>query len=150
MKYWLPDNGEQVQIVIHDSENKLMSTTVAQVIAEKATSKPGYKMRNRQRQGLSLSCGNALGNVGSSRFQEKDRCEKRAPEIFPELSASASLSIEENAHKRMPSEARETHTHKMGGRNPQTHGVLLISATERRTKYFTGHPSTGTWFCLFN
>lgn len=68
MKYWLLDNGEQVQIVIHDSENKLMSTTVAQVIAEKATSKPGHKMRNRQRQGFSLSWGNALGNVGNSKF----------------------------------------------------------------------------------
>lgn len=39
--------------------------------------------------------------------------EERAPETFPELSDSTSLSTEENAHKRMPFEARETHTHKM-------------------------------------
>lgn len=90
----------------------------------------------------------AMWEVQGSR--KKDLCEKRAPEPFPELSAGASLSIEENAHKRMPSEAREARTYKMGGRNLQTHGVLPMSATQRRTKYFTGHPSTGTWFCLFN
>lgn len=90
----------------------------------------------------------AMWEIHSSR--KKDLCEERAPETFPELSASDSLSIEENAHKRLPSEARETHTHKMGGRNPQTHGILPMSATQRRIKYFIEHPSTGTWFCLFN
>lgn len=38
----------------------------------------------------------AMWEIQSSR--KKDLCEERAPETFPELSASASLSIEENAH----------------------------------------------------
>lgn len=76
----------------------------------------------------------AMWEVQGSR--KKDLCEKRAPETFPELSAGASLSIEENAHKRMPSEARETHTHKMGGRNPDSWSTDYVCNTEENQVFY--------------
>lgn len=67
MKRWFPEQctastesdswfGKQMEV---------MSTTVAQVIVEKA-SKPGHK--KRQKQGFSLNWGNALDNVGNSKL----------------------------------------------------------------------------------